>query len=245
MTRQVVLDTETTGLESSEGHRIIEVGAIELKDRRLTGRRFHRYLNPDREIDAAAIEVHGITNAMLADKPHFADIAAELLAFIEGAELLIHNAAFDAGFLNAELARARAQGCVLPVAAIEECCTIQDTLRLARTLHPGQKNSLDALCRRYSIDNSQRVVHGALLDAEILTDVYLAMTGGQMAMFGEEAAVTGAAIATAATTAEGLVCERGEPLVIMPSAEELAAHEACLETLDKKSGGRCLWRLLG
>ena len=239
MIRQIVLDTETTGLEPSEGHRIIEVGAIEIVNRRLTGRRFHQYLNPDREIDAAAIEIHGITNAMLEDKPHFVDVAAEFLGFIEGAELLIHNAPFDVGFLNAELARAINGGCALPVAAIEDCCTVQDTLKLARTLHPGQKNSLDALCRRYSIDNSQRVVHGALLDAEILADVYLAMTGGQTALFDEETT----AIEVVAT--EGFSCEGGTPLVIAPSAEELAAHEAYLEVLDKKSGGRCLWRLLG
>ncbi|WP_366143646.1 DNA polymerase III subunit epsilon, partial [Acidiferrobacter sp.] len=179
--RQIVLDTETTGLEPSEGHRIIEVGAIELLNRRLTGRRFHQYLNPDREIDAAAVEIHGITNAMLEDKPRFADVAAQFLEFIEGAELLIHNAPFDVGFLNAELARAMSGGCALPVTVVEDYCTVQDTLKLARTLHPGQKNNLDALCRRYNIDNSQRVVHGALLDAEILADVYLAMTGGQTA----------------------------------------------------------------
>ncbi len=239
MIRQIVLDTETTGLEPADGHRIIEVGAIELVDRRLTGRRFHQYLNPDREIDAAAIEIHGITNAMLEDKPRFADVAAQFLAFVEGAELLIHNAPFDVGFLNAELARAIAQGCALPVTALEECCTVQDTLKLARTLHPGQKNNLDALCRRYSIDNSQRVVHGALLDAEILADVYLAMTGGQTALFSEEATKVEAA------AADGFAFEGGEPLVIAPSPEELAAHEAYLETLDQKSGGRCLWKLLG
>jgi DNA polymerase-3 subunit epsilon len=239
MIRQIVLDTETTGLEPSEGHRIIEVGAIELMNRRLTGRRFHQYLNPDREIDAAAIEIHGITNAMLADKPHFADVAAEFLEFIEGAELLIHNAPFDVGFLNAELRRAINGGCVLPVTAIEDCCTVEDTLKLARTLHPGQKNNLDALCRRYNIDNSQRVVHGALLDAEILADVYLAMTGGQTALFDEDAT------AVEVVAGDGFSCEGGAPLVIAPSAEELAAHEAYLEMLDKKSGGRCLWRLLG
>ena len=239
MIRQIVLDTETTGLEPSEGHRIIEVGAIELLNRRLTGRRFHQYLNPDREIDAAAVEIHGITNAMLEDKPRFADVAAQFLEFIEGAELLIHNAPFDIGFLNAELARAMSGGCALPVTVVEDYCTVQDTLKLARTLHPGQKNNLDALCRRYNIDNSQRVVHGALLDAEILADVYLAMTGGQTALFAEETATV------EAVAGEGLSYEGGAPLVIAPSAEELAAHEAYLEMLDKKSGGRCLWRLLG
>ncbi len=237
--RQIVLDTETTGLEPAEGHRVIEVGAIELVDRRLTGRRFHQYLNPDREIDAAAVEIHGITNAMLEDKPRFADVAAEFIAFVEGAELLIHNAPFDVGFLNAEFARAAAQGCALPVARIEECCAVQDTLKLARTLHPGQKNNLDALCRRYGIDNSQRVVHGALLDAEILADVYLSMTGGQTPLFLEET------VKVEAVAGEGFAFEGGEPLVIPPSPEELAAHDAYLEVLDKKSGGRCLWKLLG
>lgn len=239
MIRQIVLDTETTGLEPAEGHRVIEVGAIELIDRRLTGRRFHQYLNPDREIDAAAVEIHGITNAMLADKPRFMDVAAEFIAFVEGAELLIHNAPFDVGFLNAELARAVAEGCALPVAKIEQCCAVQDTLKLARTLHPGQKNNLDALCRRYSIDNSQRVVHGALLDAEILADVYLAMTGGQTPLFLEETTKV------ESVAGEGFTFEGGEPLVIGPSPEELAAHDAYLEMLDKKSGGRCLWKLLG
>ena len=239
MIRQIVLDTETTGLESAEGHRIIEVGAIELIDRRLTGRRFHQYLNPDREIDAAAVEIHGITNAMLEDKPRFADVVLEFIAFVKGAELLIHNAPFDVGFLNAEFARAAAQGCALPIARVEECCAVQDTLKLARTLHPGQKNNLDALCRRYGIDNSQRIVHGALLDAEILADVYLSMTGGQTPLFLEET------VKVESVAGEGFAFEGGEPLVIRPSPEELAAHQAYLEVLDSKSGGRCLWKLLG
>ncbi len=241
MSRQIVLDTETTGLEPAEGHRIIEIGAIEVVNRRPTGRRYHQYLNPDREIDAAAIEIHGITNAMVADKPRFAEIAGEFIDFIAGGELLIHNAAFDVGFLNAELARAIAGGCALRVATIEACCGIQDTLRLARALHPGQKNSLDALCRRYSIDNSHRVVHGALLDAEILVDVYLAMTGGQTPLAFEEATKAEVAIAGAGVSVFGAA--DGAPLIVPPSPEELAAHEAYLETLDQKSGGRCLWKL--
>ncbi|HUW97984.1 MAG TPA: DNA polymerase III subunit epsilon [Acidiferrobacter sp.] len=237
--RQIVLDTETTGLESATGHRIIEIGAIEIVNRRPTGRTYHQYLNPEREIDAGAVEIHGITNAMLEDKPRFADIATELLDFIDGAELLIHNAPFDMGFLNAELGRAVSQGAELRITKVDDCCTVLDTLKLARSLHPGQKNNLDALCKRYSIDNSRRVQHGALLDAEILVDVYLAMTGGQTPLF-EETAVT-----PGPTIAGGFAVEGGEALVIPPSAEELAAHEAYLETLDKQSGGRCLWKLLG
>jgi DNA polymerase-3 subunit epsilon len=238
MGRQIVLDTETTGLEPAEGHRIIEIGAIELVNRRLTGRTYHQYLNPERDIDAAAVEVHGITRAMLEDKPRFADIVAELADFLDGAELLIHNAPFDIGFLNAEIKAVGARGQALPITRIEDCCTILDTLKLARSLHPGQKNSLDALCKRYSIDNSHRTRHGALLDAEILLDVYLAMTGGQTALFGDSATPSEPVLL------DGFAFEGGEPLVVAPSAEELAAHEAYLETLDKASGGRCLWKLL-
>ncbi len=240
MSRQIVLDTETTGLEPADGHRIIEVGAIEIINRRPSGRRYHEYLNPEREIDAAAIEVHGLSNEMLAGKPGFADIACGLLEFVDGAELLIHNAPFDIGFLNAELERAREHGCVLKVARLEDCCQVTDTLKLARRLHPGQKNSLDALCRRYSIDNSHRVQHGALLDAEILMDVYLAMTGGQTALFAETATnpVPEPGVPEVASFAGG------EPLVIAATPEELAAHEAYLEVLDRHSGGRCLWKLL-
>jgi len=237
--RQIVLDTETTGLEPMGGHRIIEVGAIEMVNRRLTGKTYHQYLNPDREIDPAAVEIHGITSAMLEDKPRFPEIAAQLLDFIDGAELLIHNAPFDVGFLNAELGKAVSQGCTLRVATIEGCCTVLDTLKLARSLHPGQKNNLDALCKRYGIDNSHRVQHGALLDAEILVDVYLAMTGGQTPLFEDTATPFEPA------SADSFSFEGGEALVILPSPEELAAHEAYLETLDKRSGGRCLWKLLG
>ncbi|HXH04115.1 MAG TPA: DNA polymerase III subunit epsilon, partial [Candidatus Competibacteraceae bacterium] len=181
--RQVVLDTETTGLDPAQGHRVIEIGCVELVNRRHSGRHFHHYLQPDREIDAEAIQVHGISNEFLADKPRFADIAAEFLAFVDGAELVIHNAAFDVGFLNHEL---RLYDPAHP--GLENLCRVLDTLVLARQLHPGQRNTLDALCKRYGVDNSQRTLHGALLDAEILADVYLAMTGGQVALGLEEAA---------------------------------------------------------
>jgi len=175
--RQIVLDVETTGLEAAAGHRIIEIGCVELLNRRPTGQKFHRYLNPEREIDAGALAVHGIELARLQQAPKFAEVAAELLGFIEGAELIIHNAPFDVGFLDAELAR-------LPGGArtVAQLCRVLDTLTLARSLHPGQRNSLDALCKRYSVDNARRELHGALLDAGILVDVYLAMTGGQSAL---------------------------------------------------------------
>src|SRR5580704_6062407 len=171
--RQIVLDTETTGLEVEQQHRIIEIGCVELVNRRLTGRSFHRYLNPDRDIDEGALEVHGLSREQLAKEARFADIHAELMEFLRDAELIIHNAPFDVAFLNAELARVGA------APAITEVCKILDTLPLARQMHPGQRNSLDALCKRYSVDNSRRDYHGALLDARLLAEVYLAMTGGQ------------------------------------------------------------------
>src|SRR5258706_1030401 len=170
--RRIVLDTETTGLEPAEGHRIIELAALELHDRRATGRHFHRYVNPERAIDFAATEVHGLTVEDLADKPRFAEVADEFLDFVHGAELLIHNAEFDVAFLNAELERAGR-------ARLETVCTVCDTLAMARDMHPGKKNSLDALCERYAVDHSKRTLHGALLDAQLLADVWLAMTRGQ------------------------------------------------------------------
>ena len=175
--RQIVLDTETTGLEVSQGHRIIEIGCVELVNRKLTGNHYHQYINPHREIDQGAIEVHGITSEFLADKPGFEAVAAAFIEFVQGAELVIHNAPFDVGFLDGELQR-------LPTSedTLESRCTVIDTLVMARAKHPGQRNSLDALCQRYEVDNSQRDLHGALLDAEILADVYLAMTGGQTAL---------------------------------------------------------------
>jgi len=237
MIRQVVLDTETTGLEPELGHRIIEIGCVELQNRRRTGRRLHHYVCPDREIDPGALEVHGITNEFLADQPRFAEVADDLLAFIDGAELVIHNAAFDVAFLDAEFAR-------LPGGAgrIADRCRLLDTLMLARQLHPGQRNSLDALCKRYQVDNSKRDLHGALLDAELLLDVYLAMTGGQGTL------ILGAD--DAAERAAGAVVQRatrptGELRVLRASAVEVAAHEALLERLDRASGGRTLFRQQG
>lgn len=232
--RQIILDTETTGLEPAEGHRIIEIGCVELLNRRLTGNRFHRYLQPDREIDAGAIAVHGITNEFLADKPRFTEIAADLLQFIRDAELVIHNAAFDVGFLNAELQRAGIQP-----ATVTDYCTVLDTLLLARKIHPGQRNSLDALCKRYEIDNSHRELHGALLDAEILGEVYLAMTGGQTHLVlagdeGENNAVTGASI-------KRFGPDKPRLKVIRADAGEQEAHDARLVQLQKSSGGNCLW----
>lgn len=183
--RQIVLDTETTGLDHRMGDRIIEIGCVELLNRKLTGQRFHRYLNPEREVEAGALAVHGLTNEFLHDKPKFDEVAAEFLDFIQGAELVIHNAGFDVGFLNNELALSQA-------APLEQCCAgVVDTLKLARELHPGRKNSLDALCERYAIDNSGRMLHGALLDAELLAEVYLAMTRGQDSLIMELDAAPG------------------------------------------------------
>lgn len=238
--RQIVLDTETTGLEPSEGHRIIEIGCVELINRRPTGNNYHQFLNPEREIEAGAIEVHGITNESLADKPRFADIAADFLEYIRGAELVIHNAPFDVGFLNAELGLiAAANGGSAP--RIEDICSVVDTLALARRMHPGQKNDLDSLCKRYSVDNTQRTLHGALLDAEILADVYLAMTGGQTGLFEDTRTPLQAAAQPEIRRADP---NRPRLTVIAASAEELAAHEAFLADIDKKSKGRCLWKQL-
>lgn len=235
--RQVVLDTETTGLEVSQGHRIIEIGGVEIVDRRLTGRRFHKYVDPERDIDDGAYEVHGISREFLADKPKFADVAQEFARFIEGAELIIHNAPFDVAFLDAELSRLRE-----PLPRVASLCgAVTDSLALARHKHPGQKNSLDALCRRYDVDNSARDLHGALLDAEILADVYLAMTGGQTLLF-----------ASAQESPDGRRSERIEqpvldpdrpPLVVVhASSEELAAHERMLEVLDQRCPEGNLWQ---
>lgn len=227
--RQIVLDTETTGLEPEAGHRIIEVGAIEMIERRLTGRHFHQYVNPEREVEAGALEVHGITSEFLEGKPRFAEIRDELLDFIRGAELVIHNAPFDVGFLNAELARLE------PPSKVEDVATVLDTLTMARQLHPGQRNSLDALCKRYEVDNSNRTLHGALLDAEILAEVYLAMTGGQVDLMLELGAgkETGGEIETEPLDLSRLV-------VSQPSAEESAAHKRRLETIQT-AAGKCLW----
>lgn len=236
--RQVVLDTETTGLDPAEGHRVIEIGCVEVVNRRLTGNTYHQYINPERTIDAAATEVHGITNESLVDKPRFADIAEDFLAFIDGAELVIHNAPFDVGFLNHEFRR-------LPNGAavkVDARCRVSDSLVLARTLHPGQKNDLDSLCRRYSVDNSTRTLHGALLDAEILADVYLAMTGGQAGLFEEPRVAAAAGMANVEIRRIG--ADRAPLVVVAASAEEVTAHQAWLDEIDKKSGGRCLWKKL-
>ncbi len=235
--RQIVLDTETTGLEPELNHRIIEIGCVELVNRRATGRTFHRYLNPEREIDDGALAVHGISRTDLDGQPRFREIADELLAFLTGAELVIHNAAFDIAFLDAELARLPGERRQLGA-----LCQVLDTLALARELHPGQRNSLDALCKRYSIDNSARELHGALLDARILAGVYLAMTGGQGTLALAEADTATRAADGSARVRAPLRTVTALP-VLTASAEELHAHEAMLAIITKASGGRCLWAL--
>lgn len=228
--RQIVLDTETTGLEPALGHRIIEIAAVELINRRLTGNHFHRYLNPEREIDEGAQQVHGLNLEFLSDKPRFADIVDEFLDFIRGAELIIHNAPFDIGFLDHELALLGRE----PL--LSHCAGVVDTLKLAREMHPGQRNSLDALCKRYGVDNSGRTLHGALLDAELLADVYLALTRGQESLMIE--------LEAPASRLQGIPLKGGDrPLIVLrASEEELAAHEALLAELDKESRGACVWR---
>ena len=229
--RQILLDTETTGLDPKLGHRVIELAAVELAARRFTGRRFHRYLNPQRESDAGALQVHGLTEEFLRDKPKFREIAAEFLDFVGGAELVIHNAPFDVAFLNHELA-------LLDMQPIRHYCPqITDTLKLAKELHPGKRNNLDALCERYQVNNSKRTLHGALLDAELLGEVYLAMTRGQESLV-MEGQGNGAAIAEDIP----LPAVTGELVVIPASAEELAAHARLLEEIDKTSKGLCLWK---
>jgi DNA polymerase-3 subunit epsilon len=229
--RQIVLDTETTGLEPQQGHRIIEIGCVEMMERRLTGNNFHQYLQPDRQIDAAAIEVHGITNEFLANKPRFREVAKDFIDYVRGAELIIHNAPFDVGFLDHELAESLEE----PL-KIEELCRVTDTLVMAKRMHPGQRNSLDALCKRYAIDNSHRELHGALLDAEILADVYLRMTGGQgLLSLDNERGDSGQG-----TAVEIRRLPRGRrPLKVVPaSPQELQAHEARLDSMGEK----CVWR---
>jgi DNA polymerase-3 subunit epsilon len=233
--RQIVLDTETTGLELAQGHRIIEIGCIELQHRRPSGRTWQRYLRPEREVEAGALAVHGISNEFLASQPRFAEVAAEFLEFIEGAELVIHNAEFDLGFLDAELARAGI------ARTIADSCRVLDTLTLARRLHPGQRNSLDALCKRYKVDNSGRDLHGALLDARILTDVYLAMSGGQAALSLEHGLEE-----SDDEGGESRRARRGDLKipVIRASAEELAAHEEALKAIERSANGPALFRAL-
>ena len=229
--RQVVLDTETTGLELAQGHRIIEVGCIEIVSRRVSANEFHHYLNPEREIDAGALAVHGITREFLLEKPRFADIAASLLEYLRGAELIIHNAEFDVGFLNAELARAGL------TERIEQVCRVTDTWQLAKKLHPGLKNSLDALCKRYSVDNSGRELHGARLDARLLADVYLAMTGGQATLVLERAEPAGPVAGPGVEAGE----ETGALVVVRANESELAAHRERLAAIGKKAGDKLVW----
>lgn len=233
MNRQIILDTETTGLDPKEGHRIIEIGCVEMLNRRLTGNNFHQYLQPDREIDAEAIEVHGITNEFLADKPRFEDIAQDLLAYLRGAELIIHNAPFDIGFLNHEYRL------VDPTfQSITDYCTVTDTLVMARKMFPGQRASLDALCKRYEINNDHRTLHGALLDSEILADVYLAMTGGQVSLsLGGEEHGEGE-MATAGI--RRVMVDVSRLRVVQASAEELAAHAERVAAITK-AAGKCLF----
>lgn len=233
--RLIVLDTETTGLEVMQGHRVIEIGCIELCNRKITSNQFHHYLNPERAIDSGAAQVHGIGAELLRNKPRFSEIADQFLAFVSGAQLVIHNAPFDVGFLDHELKQAgRAE-------RIADLCLVTDTLLLARKLHPGARASLDALCKRYFVDNSNREMHGALLDARLLAEVYLAMTGGQSALQLERNEA-----GPQSSTLSRLVRELGESAVRQPiaviraNAEELKAHERKLQAIEKKSG-RCLW----
>lgn len=231
--RQIVLDTETTGLNAADGHRIIEIGCVEIINRRLTNNTFHAYINPERVIDDGAIKVHGISNGFLQDKPKFADIVDDYLAFTEGAELVIHNAPFDVGFLNHELSLLNGN-----TITVEAHSTIFDTLPFARKKHPGARASLDALCRRYGIDNSHRELHGALLDAEILAEVYLLMTGGQFSIMGFDSTVS--------ATKQKIVrlpANRSTLKVISCTEEQLAAHQKHLDMLEKVSG-ECLWNKL-
>jgi DNA polymerase III subunit epsilon len=234
--RQVILDTETTGLEVEQQHRIIEIGCVELFNRRLTGRSFHRYLNPERDIEEGALQVHGLTRERLAREPTFAEVHLEFLDFIRDAELIIHNAPFDVAFLNMELERIAAEH------RIAGLCRVLDSLALARQMHPGQRNSLDALCKRYSVDNSHRDYHGALLDARILAEVYLAMTGGQgsLTLSAEHDTVRSRVLRALPLRAPS----DARIVVIRANEEETAAHEHILALLDQASSGKTVWRRL-
>ncbi len=232
--RQIVLDTETTGLEPHLGHKIIEIGCVELMDRALTGNQFHQYLQPDREIDAAAIDVHGITNEFLQDKPRFTDIAQDFIDYVSGAELIIHNAPFDVGFIDHELSQLDGNW-----GKLTDYCTICDSLVLAKKMHPGQRNSLDALCKRYEIDNSHRELHGALLDAEILSDVYLALTGGQTTLMLDSFSL--GIDGTGQPEIRPVAQDRPALRVIAADEKELQAHNERLDAIEKKAGA-CVWR---
>lgn len=234
--RQVVLDTETTGLEPSQGHRVIEIGCVEVINRRRTEAAFHRYINPQRDVEDGAYEVHGLSNEFLSDKPLFRDIAQDFINFVRDSELIIHNAPFDVSFINAELANLGQEW-----GRLEDCCRIIDSLKIARELHPGQKNNLDALCSRYGVDNSQRDVHGALLDAQLLLDVYLSMTGGQTSLSLEDE------VHPVQGTSDGTLDLQRESVslrVLQASAEEAAAHEQFLDRLEKEAGTASVWRSL-
>ncbi|HAG73744.1 MAG TPA: DNA polymerase III subunit epsilon [Gammaproteobacteria bacterium] len=231
--RQIVLDTETTGLDPKHGHRVIEVGCVEIENRKLTGRHFHRYLNPERDIDEGAQEVHGLTRAFLSNKPLFRHIEKELIEFVRGAELVIHNAPFDIGFLDSELALANSNH-----KGMTSLCGVLDTLLLARKKHPGQRNSLDALCKRYDINNSQRQLHGALLDAEILADVYLVMTSGQSSLLLKEDADE---VTETQHRIRKFNPQRKQLLVLRANAQEKAAHKKRLTDIAKTSNDFCVW----
>ena len=231
--RQVVVDTETTGLEVEAGHRILEVGCVEIIDRRLTGQHLHHYINPEREIDDGALEVHNITRDFLRDKPKFAEIWEEFLDFVQGSELIIHNAPFDLGFLNYEMSLISPD-----LGKLKDYCQVVDSLELARSKHPGQKNNLDSLCKRYNVDNSQRELHGALLDAELLAEVYLLLTGGQEGLGLDEAAPA------VAQAIQGISKDRPALKVIKASDEEVKMHNQRLDQLDKSSADGSLWRQL-
>lgn len=231
--RQIVLDTETTGLRTEDGHRIIEIGCIELIDRKLTGNHYHCYINPNREVEAGAIAVHGITNEFLKDKSYFVNILPDFMAFVEDAELIIHNAPFDVGFINHELKLAKKQW-----RFITDHCQILDTLQLARQMHAGQRNTLDALCKRYAVDNSKREYHGALLDAHLLAHVYLAMTGGQGSFF-DNVAEDQTATTTNSEGTASLSVQTQHLLVLKASTDELSEHDKYLQLLKQK--GKCVW----
>jgi len=228
--RQIILDTETTGLDPALGHRIIEIAAVEIVNRRFTDKHFHQYVNPQRDIDAGAIEVHGITLEFLGDKPKFRDVANEMLEFIEGAELIIHNAPFDVAFLDHELA-------LLELQPLKRYCPqVTDTLKMAKGLHPGKRNSLDALCERYQIDNTARSLHGALLDARLLAEVYLSMTRGQESLLMDMGESSSPVLDSAFSTADV------ELIVVRATPDELAAHSCQLDDIDKAAKGACLWK---
>jgi DNA polymerase III subunit epsilon len=231
--RQIVLDTETTGLEVRQGHRLIEIACVEMIERRPTGRHYQTYLNPDRAIDEGAREVTGIADEFLLDKPRFPDVVEEFLAFIDGAELIIHNATFDVGFLDAELARAGEQ-----YGRIKDRCPVLDTLVMARERYPGQRNSLDALCKRLGVDNSARDLHGGLIDAQLLADVYLAMTSGQVVL---DLGFEGAKETSTRAVVTPLVLAR-RPRVLRANEEEIGMHAKRLDALDKSAGGQSIWR---